>query len=98
MFKGLHLKLHTELTLLSNHDKVILGSRSLDHVYEFMGGMNLAVRNITGKDPDAYLSDYRKIIIVCKKSKKHRHRIKNYNIKSDFYQRTTKRRSIKAIL
>ena len=24
-----------------------------------MGGMNLAVRNITGKDPDAYLSDYR---------------------------------------
>lgn len=32
---------------------------SLDHVYEFMGGMNLAVRNVTGKDPDAYLSDYR---------------------------------------
>ena len=24
-----------------------------------MGGMNLAVRNVTGKDPDAYLSDYR---------------------------------------
>ena len=35
------------------------GALSLDHVYEFMGGMNLAVRNITGKDPDAYLSDYR---------------------------------------
>lgn len=32
---------------------------SLDHVYEFMGGMNLAVRNVTGKDPDAYLADYR---------------------------------------
>ena len=24
-----------------------------------MGGLNLAVRNVTGKDPDAYLSDYR---------------------------------------
>lgn len=35
------------------------GALSLDHVYEFMGGMNLTVRNVTGKDPDAYLSDYR---------------------------------------
>ena len=35
------------------------GALSLDHVYEFMGGMNLAVRNVTGKDPDDYLSDYR---------------------------------------
>lgn len=35
------------------------GVLSLDHVYEFMGGMNLAVRNVTGKDPDAYLADYR---------------------------------------
>lgn len=35
------------------------GAMSLDHVYEFMGGLNLAVRNVTGKDPDAYLSDYR---------------------------------------
>lgn len=35
------------------------GALSLDHIYEFMGGMNLAVRNVTGKDPDAYLSDYR---------------------------------------
>ena len=35
------------------------GALSLDHVYEFMGGINLAVRNVTGKDPDAYLSDYR---------------------------------------
>ena len=51
---------------LSNTDAVIQprqsntwGALSLDHVYEFMGGMNLAVRNVTGKDPDAYLSDYR---------------------------------------
>ena len=35
------------------------GALSLDHVYEFMGGMNLAVRNVTAKDPDAYLADYR---------------------------------------
>lgn len=35
------------------------GALSLDHVYEFMGGMNLAVRQVTGKDPDAYFSDYR---------------------------------------
>ncbi len=35
------------------------GALSLDHVYEFMGGMNLAVKNVTGKDPEAYLSDYR---------------------------------------
>lgn len=35
------------------------GALSLDHVYEFMGGMNLAVRKVTGKEPDAYLSDYR---------------------------------------
>lgn len=35
------------------------GALSLDHVYEFMGGLNLSVRNVTGKDPDAYLSDYR---------------------------------------
>lgn len=35
------------------------GALSLDHVYEFMGGMNLAVSEVTGKEPDAYLSDYR---------------------------------------
>lgn len=35
------------------------GALSLDHVYEFMGGMDLAVRNVTGNDPEAYLSDYR---------------------------------------
>lgn len=51
---------------LTNTDAVIQprqsntwGALSLDHVYEFMGGMNLAVRNVTGKEPDAYFSDYR---------------------------------------
>lgn len=51
---------------LANTDAVVQprqsntwGALSLDHVYEFMGGMNLAVRNVTGREPDAYLSDYR---------------------------------------
>ncbi len=51
---------------LTNTDVVIQprqnnswGALSLDHVYEFMGGLNLAVRNVTGNDPDAYFADYR---------------------------------------
>lgn len=35
------------------------GPISLDHVYEFMGGLNLAVRQVTGKDPAAYFTDLR---------------------------------------
>jgi cobaltochelatase CobN len=35
------------------------GPLSLDHVYEFMGGVNIAVRYVTGKDPDAYFNDFR---------------------------------------
>jgi cobaltochelatase CobN len=35
------------------------GALSLDHVYEFMGGLNLAVREVTGKDPEACFADYR---------------------------------------
>ena len=35
------------------------GALSLDHVYEFMGGINLAVTQVTGKEPDAYMADYR---------------------------------------
>lgn len=35
------------------------GPLSLDHVYEFMGGMNLTVRNVTGREPDAYFNDLR---------------------------------------
>ena len=35
------------------------GALSLDHVYEFMGGLNLTVRNVTGKDPDTYFNDLR---------------------------------------
>ena len=53
-------------TVLTNTDVIIQprqnntwGALSLDHVYEFMGGLNLAIRNVTGKDPDAYFADYR---------------------------------------
>lgn len=35
------------------------GALSLDHVYEFMGGLNLTIREVTGKDPDAFFADYR---------------------------------------
>ena len=35
------------------------GALSLDHVYEFMGGLTLAVHEVTGKDPEGYFSDLR---------------------------------------
>lgn len=35
------------------------GALSLDHMYEFMGGLNLTVENVTGKTPETYLADYR---------------------------------------
>lgn len=35
------------------------GALSLDHVYEFMGGISLTVRNVTGNDPDGYFNDLR---------------------------------------
>lgn len=35
------------------------GPLSLDHVYEFMGGMSAAVEHVTGNDPRAYFNDFR---------------------------------------
>lgn len=35
------------------------GPVSLDHVYEFTGGLSLAVKALTGKEPDAMMADYR---------------------------------------
>lgn len=35
------------------------GPLSLDHVYEFTGAMSLAVKTLTGKEPDAFMADYR---------------------------------------
>lgn len=46
------------------------GAISLDHVYEFMGGLSLTIRNITGKEPEAYMSDYR-----------NRHNVRMQNLK-----------------
>lgn len=35
------------------------GPLSLDHVYEFTGGLSLAVKTVTGQEPDAFFADYR---------------------------------------
>lgn len=35
------------------------GALSLDHVYEFMGGLNLAIKEVTGNDAEAYFNDFR---------------------------------------
>ena len=59
---------HEELfrAALQNTDTIVhsrssnsWGPLSLDHVYEFMGGMNLAIKNVTGNEPDAYFNDLR---------------------------------------
>ncbi|MBS9774676.1 MAG: cobaltochelatase subunit CobN [Tenacibaculum sp.] len=53
-------------TMLNNTEVVIhprssneTGPISLDHVYEFMGGLTASIRVTTGKDPDGYFNDYR---------------------------------------
>lgn len=51
--------LHNTDVIVQPRQNNTWGALSLDHVYEFMGGMNLAVRDVTGKDPDAYFADYR---------------------------------------
>lgn len=59
---------HPELfrSAMANTDTVIQsrssnswGPLSLDHVYEFTGGMSLAARHISGKDPEAFFNDLR---------------------------------------
>ena len=35
------------------------GPISLDHVYEYTGGLSNAIKHLTGKEPDAYMADYR---------------------------------------
>ena len=35
------------------------GPLSLDHVYEFTGGLSRTVQHVTGKEPDAFMADYR---------------------------------------
>ena len=35
------------------------GPISLDHVYEYMGGANIAIKEVTGKNAESYFNDYR---------------------------------------
>ena len=53
-------------TMLQNTEVVVhprtsnvTGPISLDHVYEFMGGITASIRVTTGKDPDGYFNDAR---------------------------------------
>lgn len=46
-------------TIVQPRSSNVWGPLSLDHVYEFMGGLNATIRNVTGRDPDAYFSDLR---------------------------------------
>jgi cobaltochelatase CobN len=55
----LRAALHNTDAVVQPRQSNTWGALSLDHVYEFMGGLNLAVRNVTGKDPEAYFADYR---------------------------------------
>lgn len=37
------------------------GPLSLDHVYEYTGSVSLAVKSLTGEEPDAMMADYRNV-------------------------------------
>ncbi len=49
---------HTDVVLQPRQGNT-WGPLSLDHVYEFAGGLNNAVRKVTGKEPDVLFSDFR---------------------------------------
>ncbi len=51
---------NTEIVIHSRSSN-LYGPMSLDHVFEYMGGMTMAIRNITGKDPKGYFADVRNI-------------------------------------
>jgi cobaltochelatase CobN len=46
-------------TLIHSRSSNVWTPLSLDHVYEFMGGMSAVIRNVTGADPEALFSDLR---------------------------------------
>ncbi len=46
-------------TIIQPRSSNTWGPLSLDHVYEFMGGMNLAVKKVTGNNPDTFFNDLR---------------------------------------
>jgi len=43
-------------TVVHKRSSNVWGPLSLDHVYEFMGGISATVRQVTGNDPDAYFT------------------------------------------
>jgi len=46
-------------TIVQSRASNTYGPLSLDHVYEFMGGLNTAIKKVTGKNPDGYFLDMR---------------------------------------
>ncbi len=46
-------------TVLHPRSSNTWGALSLDHVYEFMGGISLAIKQTTGQEPSTYFSDLR---------------------------------------
>lgn len=46
-------------TIVQSRTSNIYGPLSLDHVYEFMGGLNTAIKKVTGKNPKGYFMDMR---------------------------------------
>lgn len=49
---------HTDVVIQPRQNNT-WGALSLDHIYEFMGGVNLSIRQVTGKEPESYFADYR---------------------------------------
>ena len=52
-----HLR-HTDAVTLSRSTNVV-GALTLDHYFEYLGGMTMAVRDTTGTAPETYLADVR---------------------------------------
>ena len=49
---------HTDAVTLSRSTNVV-GALTLDHYFEYLGGMTMAVRDTTGSEPETYLADVR---------------------------------------
>lgn len=49
---------HTDAVTLSRSTNVV-GALTLDHYFEYLGGMTMAVRDTTGAEPETYLADVR---------------------------------------
>lgn len=49
---------YTDAVVLSRSSNVV-SALTLDHYFEFLGGMTMAIRDTTGKSPETYVSDVR---------------------------------------